>query len=66
MQKYIQNDTGINEIDWDLKKQAVENLEEKAQSTNYLNKRLVTRDGGVAIPRWASDLDLVQNICKTQ
>jgi hypothetical protein len=27
---------------------------------------LVTLKGGVAIPRWASNIDLVQNICMTQ
>jgi len=53
-------------IDYDLRKLAIENLEKKANENEYMNKRLVTKNGGVAIPRWASDLELVKHIGKTQ
>ena len=34
----------------------------KVLENEYMNKRLVTKNNGVIIPRWASDLELVKEV----
>jgi len=49
-------------IDEALEAQASNIVEQKAKSSKYFSKRLVTANAGYVVPRWASDMENLQKI----
>lgn len=52
--------------DLELEQQALQNLKIKCNDNKYFKKRILTRVRQQVAPRWASDMNLLKQVCIQQ